>query len=449
MEKTNKNRWIDSLKQKPILSSLLVFTLVWFLSFLLSQFVWRDSLPKADLLVYGLSFLIPFFLVGGVSAWSKKHEGLFWVLAAFFLLEFLFVFLNAFFFHIRISSYGDNGQLSSAIANQTVLPRWMLGSSLLNFIYKSIFLHLPVVISTIAYVRLAGSAFMCLFSILLIKKFPSRFAMILPMLTPIWIILAVGYDEYYPFITPMLLFMLVLLSEDILQKINPFLMGLIVSAIGLLYAGFVPFAAFILAVYCLRRGALASIKAVISTLLFLFLLIKIFWPDTIPAFFIYYYSSLNIGDASLYPGQFLAHTPFFKPQFAFSATNFRRLFFIYYWAGGLSPLLILAACGKLFKRISLKLFKNLTSLAVLFLFLWQAFYFVFMIPRLGAVNDIDLFFSVYITFAFFAGWMIDKLLKNTQPEIQSLIKNVVFAAFAGNSALAIVYFAFVGLPLLP
>lgn len=436
------------LHEKPIFLSLLVFTIVWFLTLFVSRTLWKESLPFVDLQAGLITFLIPFLLVGMVAAWSKKHEKLFGIFALFFAAELIFVVLNTFIFHFHINNYGDYGQLSTEIGNGEVFPRWLIGSSLLMHLYQSIFVKLPVVLSTFVYLRLAGSFLMCLFSIFLIKRYPNRLSIILPLITPIWLILAIGYDEYYPIIAPVVLMVLVLLSEDLLKKIHPVLMGAIVSVIALLYAGFVPYAIFLLIIYAIRRGWIAGLISLASAVGCSFLIILVLWPDTIANFFYNYYSALNLTEANLYPGQSLSHTPFFKPQFALSAANLHRLLFMYFWAGGISPILVIAAIITFLVKTTKKNLLRISFISVTLFFLWQVFYFFFMIPRLGPTNDIDLFFSVYITVPFFAGWLLDETVSRTQPKTQALVKNVCFAIVTANTSVAFLYFAFLGLPAL-
>ncbi len=84
-----------------------------------------------------------------------------------------------------------------------------------------------------------------------------------------------------------------------------------------------------------------------------------------------------------------------------------------FWGGGIAPLLLVLTGVKFFKHRDRSWFRQnwIRFLPIGLLFGWQIFYFFFMLPKLGPVKDIDLYFSVYLTIAFVAGLLVDELLR--------------------------------------
>ena len=434
-------------EDKPVLFSIVILFLSWSGTWGIAKLIWHDSLPQAGWATLLAALLIPLALVAAITLLAKKQNGKFNLVGWFFVAEFLFVAVNLFRLHWHINNYGDYGQLSLAIEQNTVFPRWMLGSSLLNDLFRSIIASLPIHLSSDFFVRIAGSFFMCLFSFLLIRRYPTRLAMILPLLTPIWLILAIGYDEYYPYLAPFIIVVLVLLSENLLKKSPPLFFGLFIACLSLLYAGVQPFSLFLMIIYFIRRGIKDGLAALGCSLIWMVLLLVVFWPGSISSFVADFRGSLNLDEPGLYPGQNLAGTPFFAPLFAFSSVNLQRLSYMYFWAGGCGLLLALVSMVFFFVKTRTANFKSLTFVSLGLLFLWQLVYFMFMIPRLGAVNDIDLFFSVYLCAAFMAGWFVDELVKESMPARQLMIKSAMIAFFTGSTTVSFLYLAILGLPL--
>ena len=75
---------------------------------------------------------------------------------------------------------------------------------------------------------------------------------------------------------------------------------------------------------------------------------------------------------------------------------------------------------------------------------WASYFMVFMIPKFGPRNDVDLFFIQYITFSFFAGHLLDRRTEN-HPNPSGL-RLCWFAVFLGNSAVVTAYLMLIGIP---
>ncbi len=266
-----------------------------------------------------ITFFIPFILVGGTAFWSVGHQKLSRFMQVFFLIALIFVFFNVVFLHIPIKSYGDTLFLSKRVELGGVFSRWMIGSSLLKSLYQCIILPLakhnvlPIFREADIFIRLSGSFLMIIFSILLLNRYPNRLAVLLPLSVPIWLLLSSGYSEYYPFIAPIFLSILVFLWESDMRNTPPWLMGLLISSIALLYAGFVPVSGLILCVYGLRVGLKKGFQAFIASGLFAIFLIVVLWPGSLPGFYHQYIDALNLGDhrsIPYYQGKSILNTPF-------------------------------------------------------------------------------------------------------------------------------------------
>ncbi len=78
--------------------------------------------------------------------------------------------------------------------------------------------------------------------------------------------------------------------------------------------------------------------------------------------------------------------------------------------------------------------------------LFQLSYFVLMIAKIGPIGDIDLFFSVYMTFAFVGGLAVDELSRSTAPHRRTLAQNLIISAFVGNTSFLLLPLLILGLP---
>ena len=79
----------------------------------------------------------------------------------------------------------------------------------------------------------------------------------------------------------------------------------------------------------------------------------------------------------------------------------------------------------------------------------QALYFLFMIPKLGPLRDIDLFFTVYLTVGFVAGVLGDKLLDAARLDIRCKWIECIVAASLGSSAVILTQLLYTGIAPVP
>jgi hypothetical protein len=131
-----------------------------------------------------------------------------------------------------------------------------------------------------------------------------------------------------------------------------------------------------------------------------------------------------------------ADSVFFCWQYALSWSHLKEVVFILFCGGGmvfsiLLAYLLLRAGRSLAGRIGLD--RTVLGLVIIS---WFVFYLLFMIPKLGLVRDIDLFFGCFLTFAFFAGYLLDRSDISGVPETIALVM--------GNAAFSIYLFSVAG-----
>lgn len=438
---------------RQITVTLLTFLFSWISTDLLSGFFWGDNLAGGDLSAKITVFIVSLLLVMGVGYWSIRREKYFQAVQFFFGLFLLFVILNLEIFDFQFMAYGDYGRVSKTVSEGGVSARWIIGTSLLTFLYSGIVLPISqsvfsLVPDTINFVDIVGAATMALSSIYLLKKYPNRLSVVLPMTLPVWILFASGYNEYYPFIAAAFVYFLVVLFDEENKKYHPVFMGFLAAVFALLYAGFIPFALGLIGLYFVRAGAKKGTQAVGSFLVLGSLLLVVFWPGTLESFFSSFKRSLNLGDTNsyrFYVGKAIENTPFFNLQYGLSYENMRRVFFMIFWGGGFAPVGLLAfSAYQYFKQVTIKKINQVVIAGLLIGF--QLFYIVFLIPKLGPFADIDLFFAVYIAIAFVAGYLLDVVIDAMAKDEQRLYQLVAYAVVVGNTAFVLVHLLLWGLP---
>jgi hypothetical protein len=448
---TEKQNW----KKNPLFITFCVYSITWVITAGLGYLFWGAYLPAGDAAYSVLAFILPLVLVELITFWSMRgHEHIFQWVQWLFLILLIFVFCNTFFFHIPLMNYGDNGYLSNTVKAGRVFPRWMLGSSILNSMYTSWLFPfidhnlLPIANTADIYIRISGCVVMIASSLFLMRRYPNRLMILLPLSTPIWLLLASGYNEYYPFMAPVFLWALLVFFEWKVEETKPILMGLLVAAIGLLYAGFLPICAFLLFLYLRRAGLKAAFQASVFSGLWVILLVMLFWPGTTLNFIKGYQNALNLGDKNSPVseiGKALEGTPFYKIEYAISFDNLKRQFFMLFWAGGLAPFFLL--CGAIYLYFKKRQFKIIQDILFMSIFLgYELFFFIFKIPKLG-LPDIDLYFQSYLTFAFIAGFLADEWIRSLPLNNRVLYQTGVYSIVAGNTGFVLLYLLFLGMPL--
>lgn len=447
---------LRSLVHGPLLYGLLAYTTTTFITVYCANFVFKldISVSLTDWhVVAGLGLVL--------SLWGYSHfkrsTSLYWQ-----SLWGVFIFLvarNLITKQASLLSYGDRGFMEAILQSGDSVPKWLIGSTFTNWLYAAVWQFpplqswLPVDLQPPhGFIASVSALMMGLSSIMLFQRGIDRLSIILPLITPIWIMFSTGYSEIYPFVVPVFVVVLSVLFENRLESKSPLLIGLIAAALPLVYLGFAPISVLLLFFYMVSNRK-DSPKAFGYCILSFVLLLTIFWSGSKTQFFSQLYSSMNLGEQNVLFERYKDHSAgansiFFEPRYALSAEHLTDAFYILFFGGGAIPLILLAA-GALYYLASgvdktILILKDVRLWMALAVIAIHIHYLLFMIPKLGPVQDIDLFFQVFIVLAFFAGYVWDALQSNRDQKegLQFVLVSIMF----GYSLVVLHILLFVGLP---
>lgn len=346
-------------------------------------------------------------------------------------------------------SFGDTGFLPNLVAAGAPFTRWLAGSVVLAGLYEWLreYEWLPA-ISASSFVEVAGALWMGLASVALLIWKRGRWEVLLPLTTPIWLLLMTGYDEYYPFIAPALLLSLYLILSPALpgSRWIPVLAGLL----PLLYIAYAPLALLLILRYVWEHPRQGVVAALVSATVY-FGGISLLWPDGLEGYLEALTGNLNLGEKNTLFARYQGHSasalsPFFSMRYALSAEHLRDLaFMVLLGAGWCIPLLAALCASPAIGALGASLRRRRAPALVVpaVAIGWQLFYLLFMIPKLGPTQDLDLFFSVYLLSAVLAGSLVDKGLPLLPASRQVLARSLILAtAVAGNGAILAVLLAY-------
>jgi hypothetical protein len=161
------------------------------------------------------------------------------------------------------------------------------------------------------------------------------------------------------------------------------------------------------------------------------------WPEGVVSFFHTLHGLLNLGESHLHP-RYVGHvagatSPMLAVGFATSAAHLREVAYQLAWGGGWWSLPLLAGStlavlsgADAGRRVALR---DARVWLGLLLVAWQVYYLLFMVPRLGVVEDIDLFFSTYLVLAFLAGRVLDATVAR-EPRVVAAVLGLSRASLA-------------------
>ena len=354
-------------------------------------------------------------------------------------------------------AYGDSEYLLARVGSGTPVAKWLAGTALADWLHAAVWefppaaAALPPALAAPAgFWGAIGALAMAVAALWILQRWPDRLAAVLPMLTPIWLMLAAGYLEYYPLIAGALLGALLWLLDGRLAERSPRAVGLVIATLPLLYIGFIPLSALIAAAYALAAPR-RLLPALGWALIGFAALAAVLWPAGVADYLRTMNGQYMFGEAFTdprYRGQVAGeHSIFFRAGYALSAARLREVAAMYFWAGGLlaPPVLLgcaayLARAGRLPRRLPARTSRLWAALALL---AWQGFYLLFMIPKLGPVRDIDLFFAAYLTVALLAGLAADAALP---PAAAGRARVALCAAVLGSTAISSLFLMRLGLP---
>ena len=367
-------------------------------------------------------------------------------------------FLNIDYAFMNMEAYGDYECFRLFLDEGRVMPKWLLGHVVVQFLYGLVrnlppFFRalIPMFESSISFSKWLGALTMGAATVMLVKRWPNRTSLLFVIFTPAWLAFSSGYLEYYPFIAWIIPALYLWLLDKPLGDRNPYVVGALAAALPLVYMGFAPLAVFVLLFHLIERPKNAA-KLVGAFLVSLYLLIRVFYADFPHKFLGEYAYSMAPGDLftgfERYKGKAAsASSVFFETGYALSGEHLKDVFYILFFGGGFAaPIILLYNGGMAAIRgaVNRNALKSPRLWLGVVLVAWAAYFLVFMIPKFGPRNDVDLFFIQYITFSFFAGHLLDRRIEN-RPNASAL-RLCWFAAFLGNSAVVTAYLMLIGIP---
>jgi hypothetical protein len=429
--------------------------MAWLVTALVARLLWGGYRAREDnYTVLFLFYFVPLLILTGYLWWSSQKRKLFHLSALYWHFLSFIVLINTLIIKYPLQSYGDRNQLNELLSTNTVFPRYLVGSRFLLTVFQIARLvfstksSITGILDPDTFVRVFGSMLMLTLSLVLLRRNSTRLSIVLPITLPVWFLFSSGYNEYYPFIIPVFVICLLFLDYWDISRLHPILVGLITALAALVYAAFIPLALFLLGLYFLRGGVKRGLVALVFALFWALALISICWPGSFSSFIQQYVYTLNLGDINsteIFLGQAFGMTPFFKPDYAFSVDHLKMIFFMLFWVGGISSAILLIVMTVLL-AIKGELKQKKFIIPGLFL-LYQITYFFFMIPKLGPLKDVDLFFSVYLTIAFTAGLLTDHYVKSLPEKKSRWYSFICYALVAGNTAFCVYHLLLWGIPL--
>jgi hypothetical protein len=358
---------------------------------------------------------------------------------------------------LPLRPYGD--RITRFVEVGYVFPRWLLGMAVATWLHVGLWKFPPIasrlppeLSGTDTFTSLLCSLVMAIGTIAILRRWPGRLSVMLPLLTPVWVLFATGYTEYYTLVAGAWLACLVWLFEKPLDERSPLAIGAMIGILPALYVGFAGLG-LIVGLICVVSRPNRSLVLLGAAAATLAAAIAICWPDGVARYLVSLYGEMNFGEEHTMFRRYVshsasAHSIFFSTAYALSPTHLGDLAYIATWSGGwmLGPALGAALVVALRQSGTAQLARVLrTDTRIwlgLLLALWQIYYFLFMIPKAGPTRDVDLFFSTIVTLGFLAGRLLD-ISANPRRSLS------ILSALAGSAVVTAVFLAWIGLPRRP
>ncbi len=343
---------------------------------------------------------------------------------------------------LPVQPYGDGALISAFLEQAYIFPRWMLGMALAVSLYVGIWQFPPVAASLPASLASASAfaSLLCIASIavasvaLLVRW--NRPAVHCALLTPVWMLFASGYVEYYPLMIGAWVAALAWVFDRPVHERSAVAIGAVAGVLPVLYVALVGLSVLLAITYTVRRPhqalRMAGVAAATAALA-----ISIAYP-TIPAFLQQLYAEMNFGDLHSDPRyDGLAASPtslLLATRYVFRSWHLHDVAYMYFWGGGwlFVPLL---AVGAVVRHRETNWRDDRVWLGG-GLVLFYGAYLLWMIPKKGPQPDVDLFCPVFVLVAFLAGLLVEG----------TRWQRVVLSAAVGVDVVTATYLVWVGLP---
>lgn len=428
---------------------------------------WLDGDSAAAAPAIGLIALGAGIVVLLSATLRRAPERIGWALAAVWGLIWAFAVCNAVAGRVELVGYGDAGFLAGRLETEGGLfPRWLAANAVLEWLYVGLW-RSPFLAGVVPegrpgtelFISLAGATVMaaCAAGASLAWARRAPLAVALAVLAPITVMLGLGYDEIYPFVAgPFLVFLLWLLSRRV-DRVDGVRVGVWLGILAVLYVPFAAFSAVVATTLAgLRRDLLPRVAGAAAATVVAG--ITVCWPHGVSHFFRALHMTLNLGETNTLFARYAGHAAsprslFFQWEYALSSEHLADVLSTWWWSGtlamvGASALAAGAAVVLVGRREAGSLLEELRGDGRIWLALaiaaQQLHWALFMLPKLGPRQDLDLFFSAYLVAAVLAGGALDRVARSATDPARVVV--AVAAAAVGASVAGLAVLVLAGVP---
>lgn len=325
-------------------------------------------------------------------------------------------------------SYGDSGILGPYLLESSkIFSRWLLGSTVILDLWTIRSLVPGLDISSTHFSTLLGAIWMMMTSIFLLRVRGAFGPIILCLSSPIWIAFSLGYDEYYPFIVG--LFMVYLLWIFDYFQLGRSGTAILLATLMVSYVGFSIFVLIgFVKILVMYRDKVLWIKTLALTAFLTLVLIEVCWPSGHTDYLAQLIKDMNLGEVNTiwpaYQGHAMsANLPVFEISYAISSNHLLEVSKMVLYGGGAGTVFFLFPFQYLTdKKIVFKTWiPKFEELPKILLVSYSVLYLLFMIPKIGPVIDIDLFFTSSFILLFWVGDRIQTIHLNGSSQKKSLL----------------------------
>lgn len=351
----------------------------------------------------------------------------------------------------RLETYGDAGRLQSYLTESDFdFGRWLLGLAILREAFVGIN-SLIVQVDAEEYVRVTGSLCMFTWGVWLWKRSEHSIVPWLVWTSPMWILLSLGYDEYYPFIAGLI----VAVSWHIVaaKRFFPRTAYILVGILPALYIGALPVA---LALLCYtwsdEQDSTSRSRGLLTAVVALVVAIEVGGEFT--GYTRNLVETMNLGGRFLEKeidskaAAFSSRSFLSDPSYAFSVEHAVDIFFWLSCGVGLVVVLATLSLGRVARPSTAKSstrpavprvdFRRISGYLLLGL---AIFYLIFMLPLLGPTRDIDLYFISMFVILLFAGSRFDQVIATAENPSLERLRFMQLSAFGfAPATMALVVF---------
>jgi hypothetical protein len=321
---------------------------------------------------------------------------------------------------IPVFPYGDGEMMARYLEEGERFPRWLLGMAIAVPVYQQVWQGAVTTgaagspaASAMSFASLACLLTMAAGTQILLRQFPGRLAVALPLFVPLWVLFSVGYVEYYPLVMPVWIGTLAWAFERPLHERPAWAIGAVAGMLPAVYVGMAGLAVALVVAGMFAHGR-RSVVVAATALATGVAVVWVAYPAGLWAFPADLGGQLNLGDTNTLFGRYIGQSAgprsvFFTASYALSPVHLGDVLYMTVWGGGwlFLPLAVAALTRLGAARIALAV-KEPRAWLVAGLLAWQAYYLLFMIPKLGPTADIDLFAPTFTLWAFVAGLLVDQ-----------------------------------------